>query len=233
MEMRFSAGLCLLVVLLCTTAVFGAMPVYGPVPTLTLPTGAAPRGIAAFGNIIAVANQDSNNVTVYLGACNPLCHYVPRGPWPVGQAPTSIDRGRFRGAGNPLDLVTSNNIDGTVSVLLNQGAGVFARTANDPPAGMYPETVVVADFNNDGFDDIAVTNAYGNTPTVSILLNTGNCSTTGCEPTFSAPLTYALPGSNLPWGWPTGGLWMAARAIWWSPITTACRFMEPTAPRFY
>jgi len=67
-------------------------------------------------------------------------------------------------------------LPGAIQVFLNQGttgAGIWLGFASNTPitVGADPSGIVVADFNNDGFLDIAVSNATDDT--VSILLNTG------------------------------------------------------------
>jgi hypothetical protein len=206
--MKLRGGFCLSMLLLFTRVSVAQFP---GTPTETITVGHLPHAVVNVGTNLsvvntnlAVANSGDNTVTVLVGSCTTgpaSCNYTARGPFAVGADPTSIDRGHFRGPGSPFDLVTANNVDGTVSVLLNQPNGIFApQTAI--AAGPDPLTVVVGDFNMDGYDDIAVTNGTGLTPTVTVLLNKGNCtypSVTPCSPAFTSA-SYPLPGSNLPWG---------------------------------
>jgi len=180
---------------------------FAAAPAATLPVGTAPRGVVVLpNNDIAVANGGSNNVTVYRGGCTPACSYaqIAGSPFPVGTGPTSIARGHIKSTTGAQDLVTANFNSNDVTVLLN-AAGTFATRFN-VPAGPSPETVVVADFNNDGFDDIAVTNATGAAPSVTILRNLGNCAALHSAACF-APTTVSLavPGLVLlPWGLAVG-----------------------------
>jgi hypothetical protein len=65
-------------------------------------------------------------------------------------------------------VANSTYPNGTVSVLLGQGDGTFQSAVNYP-AGSYPWSVVVADFNGDGKPDLAVA-----APTVRVLLGNGD-----------------------------------------------------------
>ena len=177
-------------------------------PTKTLPVGTAPRGVVVFDHNIAVVNSGSNSVSVFLGSCtNSSCTYnkAPGSPLNVGLGPTSIAKGHFRGPGTPWDLVTSNYADpaNTVTVLLGSGAGRFPQSIL-MNAGPSPETVVVGSFKGDGYDDIAVTNATGLSPTVSVILNNRDCSSASCIPSFAPAVPYTLPHAVLPWGLATG-----------------------------
>ena len=70
-----------------------------------------------------------------------------------------------------LDLVTANNGDNTVSVLLGSGDGTFLPAATYT-VGSDPVSVAVGDFNHDGNLDIVTANAGDST--VSVLLGRGD-----------------------------------------------------------
>ena len=80
-----------------------------------------------------------------------------------------------------LDLVTANQTDNTVSILLGAGGGVFG-SQTVYATGNQPGAVIVADLNGDGNLDLAVANQADNT--VSILFGNG-------DGTFAAHLDYA------------------------------------------
>ncbi len=223
--MYLRRGFCLLGLLLSATMILAAG---FPAPaTTTLNVGNLPRAIVVFDTGIAgkragiaVANSSDNTVSVFAGHCTaiPTCTFALKGTFPVNSFvannawPTSIAAGQFRGPTAPVDLVTANNLDNSVTLQLNTGGAIFA-SGSPIAAGASPQTIVVADFNGDGFDDIAVTNgkgpAPGYIPSVTVLLNNGNCTNVLCplgEPMFTADANspYLLPNSNLPWGLATG-----------------------------
>ncbi len=90
-------------------------------------------------------------------------------PYSVDLAPTAVAAADFNSDGK-ADLVTSNQTNGTVSVLLGNGDGTF-QPAVTLPAGGSAVNVAIGDFNGDGKADLAVANL---TPaTVSVLIGDG------------------------------------------------------------
>ncbi len=75
----------------------------------------------------------------------------------AGSWPWAVASADFNKDGN-LDLVATNWVGNTVSVLLGGGTGTFGSKA-DYPAGNTPRGVAVADLNNDGNLDLAVPQA--------------------------------------------------------------------------
>jgi hypothetical protein len=80
---------------------------------------------------------------------------------------SSIALGDFNKDGK-LDVVTTGS---EIDVLLNNGDGTFGAAQKAGPAG---SLLVVADFNHDGFPDLAQLDASGNS--IDVLLNNGNWS---------------------------------------------------------
>ena len=70
-----------------------------------------------------------------------------------------------------------------VSVLLGNGDGTFQKQRQFP-AGVFPNSVAVGDFNRDGNPDLAVANDSARFGSVSVLLGNG-------DGTFAAPVAYA------------------------------------------
>jgi hypothetical protein len=77
---------------------------------------------------------------------------------PVGQGPTSVAGGDFNRDGFQ-DLLVTNLLDNTVSLLLNGGTGDISSDSfleNRIAVGKKPVRTAVADFNSDGWLDFAV-----------------------------------------------------------------------------
>jgi hypothetical protein len=118
---------------------------------------------------LAVANLDSNNVSILLG--DGAGNFSAPTNLVVGTYPGSVTIGDFNGDGKQ-DLAVANGGDypsfnGTVSILLGNGAGGFSAAINFA-AGRYAQSVAVGDFDGDGKQDFAVANF--DSSDVSILL---------------------------------------------------------------
>lgn len=120
----------------------------------------------------------------------------------VGSQPYDVVSGDLNGDGY-ADLVTANVGDGTVSVLLNKGAGANGTFAPAVPyaVGHDPFQVAIGDLNGDGIPDLAVTNNGDNT--VSILygvhggtFTTGPTLATGAQPYGIAIGDFSNNGVN-------------------------------------
>ena len=94
----------------------------------------------------------------------------------VGSHPFAVVAGDFNKDGK-LDLAVANRDDNTVTILLGNGDGTFTPAAGSPIAGFNgPNSIAVADFNNDGNLDLAVTNGFDKlgSASVTILMGNGN-----------------------------------------------------------
>jgi hypothetical protein len=73
-----------------------------------------------------------------------------------------------------LDLITANNEDGDLSILLGDGKGGFTPARGSPfPCGPSPYPVALADVNDDRNLDIVVPNTAPGPTTITVLLGDG------------------------------------------------------------
>jgi Bacterial Ig-like domain (group 3)/FG-GAP-like repeat len=118
---------------------------------------------------IAVSNAGCGEVTILLGKGDGT--FTEAGSFPTGSgsdSPYSVAVGDFNGDGK-LDLVTADDQNNKVSILLGNGDGTFQPHASYP-TGTDSWKVVTGDFNRDGLLDVAVAGADG----VSVLLGKGD-----------------------------------------------------------
>lgn len=102
----------------------------------------------------------------------------------VGDEPWALVSTDVDGDGD-FDLVTANHDTDDVTVLLNDGAGVFQEAGTSPEAvGSEPAGIAAADFDGDNRPDLAVSNNNG--ADITILLNQGGGD-------FAAPGTSPEP----------------------------------------
>jgi len=133
---------------------------------------------------LAVINQSNNNVSILLGNGSGGFTASGTSPFATGTHPTSLATGDFNGDGN-TDLAITNSIDDTVTILLGNGSGGFTAASGGPFAvGHAPNSIAVADFNGDGYADLAVANSAD--ITVTLLLGNGNG---GFAPAGGSPFT--------------------------------------------
>jgi photosystem II stability/assembly factor-like uncharacterized protein len=96
-----------------------------------------------------------------------------------GFSPLSLAVSSLTGPGQPADILVTNPGGNSISVLANNGFGVFSVLA-PITVGTNPTGITVGDFNNDGIPDLAVTFNGGTATTrgVEILLGNGDRSFT-------------------------------------------------------
>jgi hypothetical protein len=135
----------------------------------------SPRAIAmadfqGTGCLDAAVGDANGHLKIMLGGCNgtfssTFTYNVP------GDALVSIATGDFDGDGFP-DLAVVDATIGAVKIFLNRGLGdgSFSNTAT-LSVGSNPSFAAAADFNGDGFADLAVANETDGT--VTILLGDG------------------------------------------------------------
>ncbi len=104
----------------------------------------------------------------------------------IGVAPTDLAVGDLNHDGL-LDIVTANGGDDTLSILVNQGDGLFAP-GTELPVGQSPLSVVAVDLDGDGDLDLAVV-ATPVIPAVQVIENLG---VKAGDLVFSAPVALGV-----------------------------------------
>jgi hypothetical protein len=146
----------------------------GPVAAAGSPVavGNAPFAIAAGdfngdGNTdLAIANIGDGTVTILLGNGVGGFSASAASPIQVGGAPSAIAAADFNGDGR-LDLVVTDAVSASATILLGDGHGSFAPTSTSPlPVGELPLSITAADFNGSGYPGFAVANVADNTVSV-------------------------------------------------------------------
>ncbi len=165
---RFRVGVSLVFGLFWTGAAVGDGPLF---PGAQYAVGDEPRS-AAIGDLngdqapdLAVANGDSDNVSVLLGLGDGTfavaVHYA------AGDGPLSLAIGDLDGDQAP-DLIVANYYGDNVSVLPGLGDGTFTAAVNYPVGdGCY--SVAIGDLDGDLAPDLAVANILSDD--VSVLLH--------------------------------------------------------------
>ena len=126
----------------------------------------------------AGAHHDHYDVMVMLGKGDGDFTPAPGSPFTAreaGKRPHThgLAAGDVNGDGK-LDLVTANNEDDDVSVLLGDGKGGFARAPGSPfPVGRSPYPIELADVNGDGKLDVVAPNSGPGRRTVTVLFGDG------------------------------------------------------------
>ncbi len=89
---------------------------------------------------------------------------------PDADNPEIIAKGELNNDGN-IDLVTVNETDGTITILLSNGAGGFS-SVDSYTTGTEPRQVAIGDLNGDTYNDLVVPNTGSGD--VTVLLNDGS-----------------------------------------------------------
>lgn len=174
----------------------GPPPATGKGP-VAIATGKFNSKSASDHTDLAVANKFDNTVTILLANGNGTFTEPTGSPIPVGTNPSSIASGDFNGDGI-ADLAVTNQAGNTLTILLGNGDGTFKQAAGSPlTTGSSPASVVAADFNGDGFLDLAVANSSDNT--VSVFLGNGNGTFAAKTdfPTGASPVALAAADFNV------------------------------------
>ncbi len=106
----------------------------------------------AQGNVVVLQGKGDGTFTEFSGS-----------PITAGTLPVAVASGDLDGNAS-ADLAIVNKTDNSVTVLLNNGDGTFRAGPNSPlTTAANPTGIALADFNQDGHADIAVTGGDTNT----------------------------------------------------------------------
>jgi len=126
---------------------------------------------------LVITDPVGNAVIVLLGDGDGTFK-TPAAPIPVGNQPSGIVVGTFNSKNNDSNpgFVVTNFKDNTYSVFLGNGDGTFKQVTGSPfalPAtATGPVAITTADFNGDGYPDLAIVNQT--TQNVTILQGNGD-----------------------------------------------------------
>jgi type II secretory pathway component GspD/PulD (secretin) len=141
-----------------------------------LPTGKFPVAIASgtldgsTGPGLAIANQNDDTVTVYLGNGDGTFTASSQSPLAVTSTPAGVAIADFVGTSTGGIAVTSRG-SGTVVVYVDLGSGLFTD-ALEPAAGTNPSAILAGQFTGNTFPDIVVTNDLsGSAGEVTLLIS--------------------------------------------------------------
>jgi type II secretory pathway component GspD/PulD (secretin) len=127
-----------------------------------LPVGNFPVAIASgtldgsTGPALAISNQNSDNVSVYLGNGNGTFAQASQSPLAVTSTPAGITIADYAGTSTGGIGVASKG-SGTVVIYVDVGSGLFTE-ALEPSAGTNPDAIVSGNITGNALPDIAVTN---------------------------------------------------------------------------
>jgi len=138
-----------------------------------LPNGIATADLNGDGNPdLTVTNGAGNSVSIFLGRSDGT--FAGKVDYPVPEGPNKVTTGDLNGD-HKLDLIvtagTSAPGGGAAVTLLGNGDGTF-QSYLQYLTGNNPISIVVADFNGDGYLDVAFNN--GDVYRVSVLLGNGD-----------------------------------------------------------
>jgi type II secretory pathway component GspD/PulD (secretin) len=139
---------------------------FTPFPGSPLAVGKFPVAIASgtlaggTGPSLAIANQNDDSITVYLGNGNGTFTVSSQSPLATTSAPGGVVIADFAGTSTGGVAATERS-SGTVIVYVDLGSGLFTE-ALEPAAGTNPGAILAGSFTGNPLPDIVVTNDITN-----------------------------------------------------------------------
>lgn len=167
--------------------------------------GQVPKGVATgdvngdgIDDIAATQGAESGSVHIFLSNGNGK--FTVATPVAVGANPDKLALGSFNADSN-LDLAVVNGTysadNGTLSVLLGNGAGGFTAAPGSPvTVGQFPSDVVAGNLSSDSNVDLAVSNTGGDSITILLGSSTGAFTVAGTEMAGDGPDNMAIAELN-------------------------------------
>jgi hypothetical protein len=148
------------------------------------PPSTSSGGAGVAGNAVSVYFGNPNASQVNFGNGT----FTAQNLYPAGTSPTSIAVADFNQDGF-ADLAVSDSADNAVTLLFNEGTGVFTSPTPEIPVGTAPSSIVTADFNADGLPDAAT--ADNGAAEATVILNSASLF-----PGASSSLGTPFPGAQ-------------------------------------
>ena len=147
---------------------------------------------------VITAQHDSYAVAVFLGDGKGKFASAPNSPfWPKHGQHSHTHGLLVCDVNNDkkLDLITANNADNDIAVMLGDGQGGFSSAAKSVfPCGPSPYPLAAADVNEDGNIDILVPNSKPDLGTMTVLLGDGKG---GFAQSTSSPIKIPAPARDV------------------------------------
>jgi Bacterial type II and III secretion system protein/FG-GAP-like repeat len=124
-------------------------------------------GTGVAGNAVSIYFGNPNTSQVNVGSGT----FTAQTLYPAGNGPTSIAVADFNQDGF-LDLAVSDTTDNAVTLLFNEGTGIFTSPIPEIPVGTAPVSIVTEDFNADGLPDAAT--ADNGAAEATVILNSAS-----------------------------------------------------------
>jgi hypothetical protein len=167
------------------------------------PAGDGAAGIAAGDfdgdgdNDLAVANWFSKNVTILKNNLSGDFVQPPSSPVAAGNGPYSVAAADLDGDAD-IDLAVVNELGHNITILLNDVSGNFSQPATSPEAvGSTPTSIIAADFDGDGDNDLAISNFGSDNATLLRNDLAGNFTQPGSSPEAAGDGAISITTADL------------------------------------